>query len=74
VDKVIVGALRGGGWNVQTFVDEPTVFASEIVGSTPSADRLRHVFRIVKQRAGRATVLKLGSDLRPGAGRPIEIH
>jgi LCP family protein required for cell wall assembly len=74
VDNVIVGALRGGGWNVQTYVDEPAVFASEIVGSTLSADRLRHVFRIVKQRAGRATVLKLGRDLRPGAGRPVELH
>ncbi len=67
VDKVIVGALRGGGWNVQTFVDVPTVFASEIVGSSPTAARLGHVFRIVKRRPGRQTVLKLGSDLRPGA-------
>lgn len=74
VDRVIVGALRGGGWNVATFVDEPAVFASEIVGSTPSADRLRHVFRIVKQRAGRATVLKIGTDLRPGAGGAVDIH
>ena len=74
VDRVIVGALRGGGWNVQTFVDEPAVFASEIVGSTPSADRLRHVFRIVKQRAGNATVLKIGRDLRPGAGGSVELH
>ncbi len=74
VDKVIVGALRGGGWNVQTFIDEPAVFASEIVGSTPSADRLRHVFRIVKQRAGRATVLKIGEDLRPGTGGADELH
>ena len=74
VDKVIVGALRGGGWNVQTFVDEPAVFASEVVGTTPSADRLRHVFRIVKQRAGRATVLKIGKDLRPGIGGSAEIQ
>ncbi len=68
VDKVIVGALRGGGWNVATFVDQPAVFTSEVGGSSPTADRLRHVFSIVNRRAGSATVLKLGTDLRPLTG------
>ncbi|MGP6157060.1 MAG: LCP family protein [Vulcanimicrobiaceae bacterium] len=65
LDKVIVGALRGGGWNVQTFVDQPTRFTSEIEGSSPTADRLERVFGIVNRRSGKATVIKLGTDLAP---------
>lgn len=65
LDKVIVGALRGGGWNVQTFIDQPAIFASEIVGSSPTAERLERVFGIVNRRSGKATVIKLGTDLAP---------
>jgi LCP family protein required for cell wall assembly len=65
LDRVIVGALRGGGWNVQTFIDQPANFTSEIVGSSPSADRLERVFGIVNRRSGKETVIKLGTDLAP---------
>jgi LCP family protein required for cell wall assembly len=65
LDKVIVGALRGGGWNVQTFIDQPANVASEIVGSSPTADRLERVFGIANRRSGKATVIKLGTDLAP---------
>jgi LCP family protein required for cell wall assembly len=65
LDKVIVGALRGGGWNVATFIDQPADYNSEIVGSSPTADRLERVFGIVNRRSGKATVIKLGTDLAP---------
>ena len=68
LDAVVVGALRGGGWNVSTSITEPIVPASEIVGSTPTAARLGRAFSIVKRRDGPATILKIGTDLVPDAG------
>jgi len=63
--KTVVGALRGGGWNVATFVDEPTKALSEIVGSDGAAHALAQTFGAVPHHAGRATVLRLGRDARP---------
>ncbi len=63
--KTVVGALRGGGWNVATFVDEPTKARSEIVGSDGAAHALARTFDPVPHRAGHATVLRLGRDARP---------
>lgn len=31
-NKTVVAALRGGGWNVQTFVDQPAKAQSRILG------------------------------------------
>jgi hypothetical protein len=63
--KTIVGALRGGGWNVQTSVDEPTKGASEIVGDSTAAHRLALTFAGFTHRLGRETVLRLGTDALP---------
>ncbi|GAC1447433.1 MAG: LCP family protein [Vulcanimicrobiaceae bacterium] len=65
LSRTVVGALRGGGWNVQTFVDEPTKAASEIVGATAAARLLERAFGPVPHRPGRSTILRLGADARP---------
>jgi LCP family protein required for cell wall assembly len=63
--KTVVAALRGGGWNVRTFVDEPEKPASEIVGSSPAARRLVQTFAGFAHRPGAHTVLRLGLDALP---------
>ncbi|GAC1311511.1 MAG: hypothetical protein NVSMB21_21050 [Vulcanimicrobiaceae bacterium] len=63
--KTVVGALRGGGWNVATFVDEPTRATSEVIGTGPAAHALARAFQPIAHRAGRSTVLRLGTDLLP---------
>jgi len=68
LDKTLVGALRGGGWNVQTFVDQKAVAESEIVGSTPTADELSRALPPIKRHDGRSTVLRIGADLLPNPG------
>jgi LCP family protein required for cell wall assembly len=65
VAKTVVAALRGGGWNVDTSIDEPTKLASEIVGAGPAAHRLAAAFSGVRHRPGRDTVLRLGTDTLP---------
>ncbi len=65
VTKTIVSALRGGGWNVQTSIDEPTRPASQVVGTDAAAHRLAETFAIFPHVAGRTTVLRLGSDALP---------
>ncbi len=65
LSKTVVGALRGGGWNVRTFVDEPTKAASEIVGESRAARVLSKAFGTLPQRPGPTTVLRLGSDALP---------
>ena len=65
VSKTIVGALRGGGWNVQTSIDEPTRAGSQIVGNDSAAHRLAQTFAGVSHVAGQNTVLRLGTDARP---------
>lgn len=65
VTKTILGALRGGGWNVQTSIEEPTRAASEIVGNDLAAHRLADDFSGFSHRSGKATVLRLGVDARP---------
>ena len=63
--KTVVGALRGGGWNVRTFVDEPTKNATEVIGATPAARALEAVFGTPSPRPGRTTILRLGADVLP---------
>ena len=65
LDQTIIGALRGGGWNVQTFVDQKLGTDSEIVGSTAAAEELARALPPVKRRDGKSTVLKIGADLLP---------
>lgn len=66
-DKTIVGALRGGGWNVRTFVDQPAKASSRILGVSPAANALAGVFATVPHvTSGQSTLLLLGEDLAPG--------
>jgi LCP family protein required for cell wall assembly len=62
----VVGALRGGGWNVATFIDEPAKKLSEIVGTSPAAAALGKTFELTP-RKGRATILRLGTDALPAS-------
>lgn len=63
-DKTIVGALRGGGWNVQTSIDQPARSMSIVVGSSAAAQALAQVFA-TPLRPGTNSTLLLGSDLAP---------
>lgn len=63
-DRTIVGALRGGGWNVQTSIDQPAKATSIVVGSSPAAQALAQVFS-TELRPGTSSTLLLGSDLAP---------
>lgn len=65
VTTIVVSALRGGGWNVRTSVEEPTKTLSAVIGDDGAAHRLAEAFAGVKHRAGKETVLQLGSDARP---------
>jgi LCP family protein required for cell wall assembly len=62
----VVGALRGGGWNVATFIDEPTKKLSEVVGSTAAAAALAKTFALTPHK-GAATILRLGIDALPAS-------
>lgn len=65
-DKTVVAALRGGGWNVRTFVDQPAKPLSRIVGTTPAAVALALAFpTTARTRTGEGTILLLGQDLAP---------
>jgi len=60
----VVGALRGGGWNVATFIDEPAKKLSEVVGTSAAAAVLGKTFEL-RPRKGAATILRLGTDALP---------
>lgn len=64
LDGTLIGALRGAGWNVPTFVDERTKRSSAVVGSTAAAVALAKAFAVVV-RPGRTAVLIVGADLAP---------
>ena len=63
-DKTIVGALRGGGWNVQTSIDQPVKSTSVVVGDSRAAQALAQVFA-TPLRPGTNSTLLLGTDLAP---------
>lgn len=64
LDKTVVPALRGAGWNVPTFIDQPARTTSIVIGATPAAQLLSKTFATTL-RAGSKTTLVLGSDLAP---------
>ncbi|MGA8099654.1 MAG: LytR C-terminal domain-containing protein, partial [Candidatus Cybelea sp.] len=64
LDRTIVGALRGAGWNVPTFVDTKVKRTSEVVGSSQAAFSLAKAFATAL-RPGSKTALVLGADLAP---------
>ena len=62
-NKKLVAAMRGGGWNVPTFVDE-SARPTSVSGSGPAATALATVFSVTRKQA-RATTLIVGSDFAP---------
>ncbi len=68
VTRLVVGAMRGGAWNVRTSVDEPTRAASEIVGTGAAAAGLARIFEAYPHRPGAGpgpAVVRFGTDARP---------
>jgi LCP family protein required for cell wall assembly len=63
-DRTIIGALRGGGWNVRTSIDQPTKSISVVVGNSAAAQALAQVFA-APLRPGSSSTLLLGADLAP---------
>ena len=64
LDATIVGALRGGGWNVPSSVDQAQRHSSITIGSSPAARLLSRAFATAI-RPGGADTLVIGSDLAP---------
>ena len=64
LDGTLVGALRGAGWNVPTFVDAKVKRRSVVIGTTPAAAALAKTFATVV-RPGTKTALVIGADLAP---------
>jgi polyisoprenyl-teichoic acid--peptidoglycan teichoic acid transferase len=64
LDGTIVGALRGAGWNVPTFIDAKMKRRSVVVGTSPAAIALAKTFATAI-RPGTKTALVLGADLAP---------
>jgi LCP family protein required for cell wall assembly len=64
LDATVIAALRGAGWNVPTFVDQPQRATSTVVGNSPAARALSKAFAAAL-RSGAKTTLVIGSDLAP---------
>jgi LCP family protein required for cell wall assembly len=64
LDRTIVGALRGGGWNVPSSIDQAPRPVSITIGSSPAARLLSRTFATAIQ-PGSAETLVIGSDLAP---------
>lgn len=64
IDATIVGALRGAGWNVPTFVDAKIKRHSLVIGTSPAATSLAKTFETAL-RPGSKTALVIGADLAP---------
>ena len=64
LDKTIVGALRGAGWNVPTFVDQPQRATSVVIGESAAARALAKAFAVTLS-AGKKTTFVLGADIAP---------
>jgi polyisoprenyl-teichoic acid--peptidoglycan teichoic acid transferase len=63
-DGTIIGALRGAGWNVPTFIDAKVKRTSVVVGTSPAAVVLAKTFA-TSVRPGTKTALVIGADLAP---------
>lgn len=64
IDGTIVGALRGAGWNVPTFIDAKPKRRSVVIGTSPAAASLARTFATAL-RPGTKTALVIGADLAP---------
>lgn len=65
-NRTLVGALRGAGWNVPTFVEEKAKRTSVVIGASPAATVLARTFA-TPIRPGTKTALVIGADLAPDA-------
>ncbi|HZV76436.1 MAG TPA: LCP family protein [Candidatus Babeliales bacterium] len=63
-DGTLVGALRGAGWNVPTFIESKVKRTSVVVGTSPAAAVLARTFATAI-RPGTKTALVIGADLAP---------
>ncbi len=61
----VVSALRGGGWNVQTAVEEHPKANSQIIGSAATAHVLATSLPGFMHQPGKTTVMQLGTDVQP---------
>lgn len=66
LDGTIVGALRGAGWNVPTYVDAKLKRRSVVIGASAAARSLAKTFA-TQMRPGTKTALVIGTDLAPDA-------
>jgi LCP family protein required for cell wall assembly len=66
--KTVVGALRGGGWNVQTFITQRASGTTEVIGSSRTANELAHALAPVKRSDGEGTTVRFGTDFLPNRG------
>ena len=64
LDGTLVGALRGAGWHIPTFVDTKVKPKSIVVGNSPAALSLAKAFATAI-RPGTKTALVVGADLAP---------
>jgi len=63
-NQTVVTALRGGGWNVKTFIDQPQRLKTSVTGDTEAARTLSRVFS-ANTKAGSKTTLVIGLDYAP---------
>jgi LCP family protein required for cell wall assembly len=63
-NRTVVSALRGGGWNVKTFIDQPQRLKTSVTGNTEAARTLSRVFS-ADTKAGNKTTLVIGLDYAP---------
>jgi polyisoprenyl-teichoic acid--peptidoglycan teichoic acid transferase len=64
LSKKLVSALRGGGWNVATFIEQPTRSATTVYGSDEAALFLAKLFG-VSRKGAKTTTLLIGRDFVP---------
>jgi polyisoprenyl-teichoic acid--peptidoglycan teichoic acid transferase len=64
LDGTLVGALRGAGWNVPTFIDSKVKPTSIVIGTSPAAAWLAKTFATAV-RPGAKTAIVIGADLAP---------
>ena len=64
VDRTIIPTLRGGGWNVPTFIDQPPKNKSLTFGTSAAAQILSRTFT-TELRPDTRTTLLIGADLAP---------
>ena len=63
-NKTVVAALRGGGWNVATFVEQPLRATTTVYGSSAAAVALAKIFGVARKPA-KTTTLVVGTDFAP---------